>query len=189
MICKSNYEFNIPLVVLLPTIANHPTNVLTTTKVTPMAGQVFHCSVQLTREEGRKIIDGAMAQAREAKLPPITIIVLDGGGHVIAAEREDGCAPLRFPVAQGKAYASLGIGVASGVSGARNAERTAFVASVAAASQGPFVAVAGGVPILNSQHCVIGAVGVSGASSDEDQQAAIAGIERAGLNWGLEPGE
>ena len=142
-----------------------------------MAGHVFHCSVQLTREEGRKIIDGAMAQAREAKLPPLTIIVLDG------------CAPLRFPVAQGKAYASLGIGVASGVSGARNAERTAFVASVAAASQGHFVAVAGGVPILNNQHCVIGAVGVSGASSDEDQQAAIAGIERAGLNWGLEPGE
>jgi uncharacterized protein GlcG (DUF336 family) len=154
-----------------------------------MAGHVFHCSVQLTREEGRKIIDGAMAQAREAKLPPLTIIVLDGGGHVVAAEREDGCAPLRFPVAQGKAYASLGIGVASGVSGARNAERTAFVASVAAASQGHFVAVAGGVPILNNQHCVIGAVGVSGASSDEDQQAAIAGIELAGLSWGLEPGE
>jgi uncharacterized protein GlcG (DUF336 family) len=152
-----------------------------------MAGQVFHCSVQLTREQGRKVIDGAMAQARDASLMPLTIVVLDGGGHVVAAEREDGCAPLRFPVAQGKAYAALGIGVASGVMGARNAERTAFIASVAAASQGHFVAVAGGVPILDEQNCVIGAVGVSGASSDEDQQAAIAGIELAGLHWGLAP--
>ncbi|TVU90123.1 MULTISPECIES: GlcG/HbpS family heme-binding protein [Halomonadaceae] len=152
-----------------------------------MAGQVFHCSVQLTREQGRKIIDGAMALARKADLTPLTIVVLDGGGNLVAAEREDGCAPLRFPVAKGKAYASLGIGVASGVLGERNAERTAFVASVASASQGHFVAVAGGVPILNEQSHVIGAVGVSGASSDEDQQAAIAGIELAELRWGLEP--
>lgn len=152
-----------------------------------MAGNVFHCSVQLTREQGRRIIDGAMEQARKENLPPLTIVVLDGGGHLVAAEREDGCAPLRFPVAKGKAYAALGIGVASGVVGERNAERTAFVASVAAASHGHFVAVAGGVPILNDQQRVIGAVGVSGASSEEDQQAAIAGIEQAGLCWGLAP--
>lgn len=152
-----------------------------------MAGQVFHCSVQLTREQSRRIVDGAMQQARHLALPPLTIVVLDGGGNLVAAEREDGCAPLRFAVAQGKAYAALGIGIASGVIGARNAERTAFVASVAAASQGHFVAVAGGVPILNQHSCLIGAVGVSGASSEEDQQAAIAGIELAGLPWGLEP--
>lgn len=152
-----------------------------------MAGNVFHCSVQLTREQSRHIIDVAIAWAREANLPPLTIVVLDGGGNLVTAEREDGCAPLRFPVAKGKAYASLGVGVASGVLGERNAERTAFVASVAAASQGHFVAVAGGVPILDKHHCVIGAVGVSGASSDEDQQVAIAGIEQAGLRWGLEP--
>lgn len=152
-----------------------------------MAGQVFHCSVQLTREQSRQAIDGAIQQARRAKLPPLTIVVLDGGGNLVAAEREDGCAPLRFPVAKGKAYASLGIGVASGVLGERNAERTAFVASVAAASQGHFIAVAGGVPILDEHDRVIGAVGISGASSDEDQQAAIAGIEQAGLRWGLEP--
>lgn len=152
-----------------------------------MAGNVFYCSVQLTREQGRRIIDGAMEQARKENLPPLTIVVLDGGGHLVAAEREDGCAPLRFPVANGKAYAALGIGVASGVVGERNAERTAFVASVAAASQGHFVAVAGGVPILNDQQRVIGAVGVSGASSEEDQKAAIAGIEQAVLCWGLAP--
>ncbi len=102
-------------------------------------------------------------------------------------EREDGCAPLRFPVASGKAFAALGNGAASGVIGARNDERPAFLASVAAASGGRSIPVAGGVLILDVDQCVIGAVGVSGASSAEDEQAAIAGIEAAGLSWGLEP--
>ncbi|RUR55032.1 GlcG/HbpS family heme-binding protein [Vreelandella populi] len=152
-----------------------------------MASNVYHAKVVLTRAQAKAILEGATAQAREADLPPLTLVVLDGGGHLVAAEREDGCAPLRFPVAQGKAYAALGIGIASGVVGERNNERSAFLASVAAASQGHFVPVAGGVPILDNDNCVIGAVGVSGASSNEDQQAAIAGIEAAGLVWGLEP--
>lgn len=149
--------------------------------------KVFRCSVQLTRAQGRGIIDGAIAAAREESLPPLTLVVLDGGGHPVAAEREDGCAPLRFPVARGKAHAALGIGVASGVVGERNAGRPAFLASVATAAGGHFVPVAGGVPILDAEGGVIGAVGVSGASSEEDERAAIAGIEAAGLAWGREP--
>ena len=152
-----------------------------------MAGNVYLANVQLTRAQARAVVGGAITQAREADLSPLTIVVLDGGGHVVVAEREDGCAPLRYPVAQGKAFAALGIGVASGVTGERNHERPAFLAGVAAASQGKFIPVAGGVLILDGQDCVIGAVGVSGASSSEDQQAAIAGIEAAGLKWGLEP--
>ena len=152
-----------------------------------MAGKVFHCSVQLTRAQGRTILDGAFAKAREVKLPPLTVVVLDGGGHVVAAEREDGCAPLRFPVARGKAFAALGNGLGSSVVGQRNAERPAFLASVAAASEGQFIPVAGGVLILDAKQRVIGAVGVSGASSDDDERTAIAGIEAAGLAWGLQP--
>ncbi|GGC87014.1 GlcG/HbpS family heme-binding protein [Vreelandella lutescens] len=153
-----------------------------------MAINVFMCSVQLSREKASAIVDGAIAQARAAGLPPLTLVVLDGGGHVVVAEREDGCAPLRFPVAQGKAHAALGMGIASGIIGERNTERPAFLASVAAASNGHFVPVAGGVPILDAQQCVIGAIGVSGASSDEDQQVAIDGIKAAELRWGLAPG-
>ncbi|XQU08118.1 heme-binding protein [Halomonas sp. LY9] len=153
-----------------------------------MAINVFMCSVQLSREKASAIVDGAISQARAAGLPPLTLVVLDGGGHVVVAEREDGCAPLRFPVAQGKAHAALGMGIASGIIGERNTERPAFLASVAAASNGHFVPVAGGVPILDAQQCVIGAIGVSGASSDEDQQVAIAGIKAAELRWGLAPG-
>lgn len=152
-----------------------------------MAGKVYRCSVQLTRAQGRAIVDGAFHKARELGTEPLTVVVLDGGGHVVAAEREDGCAPLRFPVAQGKAFAALGNGAASGVLGERNVERPAFLASVAAASGGRFVPVAGGVLILDPQDQVIGAVGASGASSPEDENAVIAGIEAAGLDWGLEP--
>lgn len=152
-----------------------------------MAGKVYHSRVLLGRRQAREILDGAFALARGQAMPPLTVVVLDGGGHPVAVEREDGCAPLRFPVASGKAYAALGNGAASGVIGERNAERPAFLASVAAASGGRSVPVAGGVLILDDEHCVIGAVGVSGASSAEDERAAIAGIEAAGLAWGLEP--
>ncbi|KGE78791.1 GlcG/HbpS family heme-binding protein [Halomonas salina] len=152
-----------------------------------MAGKVYRSRVLLARLQGRSIIDGAIARAREAWMEPLTVVVLDGGGNLVAAEREDGCAPLRYPVAEGKAFAALGNGAASGVVGARNVERPAFLASVAAASNGRSVPVAGGVLILDTEESVIGAVGVSGASSSEDEAAAIAGIESAGLAWGLEP--
>ncbi|MFP4136739.1 MAG: GlcG/HbpS family heme-binding protein [Halomonas sp.] len=152
-----------------------------------MAGKVFRSHFQLGRRQARDILDGAFARAREQGMEPLTVVVIDAGGHVVAAEREDGCAPLRFPVAQGKAFAALGNGVASGVVGERNAERPAFLASVAAASGGHFVPVAGGVPILDEEGRVIGAAGASGASSAEDEAAVIAGIEAAGLDWGREP--
>ncbi|EPC01487.1 GlcG protein [Litchfieldella anticariensis FP35 = DSM 16096] len=152
-----------------------------------MAGKVFRCSVQLSRLQGRAILDGAFAKAQEEEMEPLSVVVLDSGGNIVAAEREDGCAPLRIPVARGKAFAALGNGAASGVVGERNAERPAFLASVAAASGGQFIPVAGGVLILDDGERVIGAVGVSGASSAEDESAAIAGIEAAGLAWGLEP--
>ncbi|MCK2184202.1 GlcG/HbpS family heme-binding protein [Halomonas getboli] len=152
-----------------------------------MAGKVYRSRVLLARLEGRSIIDGAIARARDAGMEPLTVVVLDGGGNLVAAEREDGCAPLRYPVAEGKAFAALGNGAASGVVGARNVERPAFLASVAAASGGRSVPVAGGVLILDPGERIIGAVGVSGASSNEDEAAAIAGVEAAGLAWGLEP--
>ncbi|MFM9269852.1 GlcG/HbpS family heme-binding protein [Halomonas elongata] len=152
-----------------------------------MAGKVYHSRVLLARHQGRSIIDGAIARARESGMEPLTLVVLDGGGHLVAAEREDGCAPLRYPVAEGKAFAALGNGAASGVVGARNVERPAFLASVAVASDGRFIPVAGGVLILDPDEHVIGAVGVSGASSAEDEAAAIAGIEAAGLAVGIEP--
>ncbi|WP_136066649.1 GlcG/HbpS family heme-binding protein [Modicisalibacter radicis] len=152
-----------------------------------MAGKVYLSHVQVSRLQARQVIETAFREARSAGMEPLTVVVLDMGGNIIAVEREDGCAPLRFPVAKGKAYAALGNGVASRVVGERNSERPAFLASVAAASDGQFVPVPGGVVILDDENRVIGAVGISGASSDEDERAAMAGIREAGFRPGLAP--
>lgn len=153
-----------------------------------MAGAVYRHRVSLSREAARGIVDGALAAARAAGMQPVTVVVLDGGGNLVAAEREDGCGPLRFPVAAGKAQAALGTGTASRVVGARNAARPAFLSAVAATAPEGFVAVAGGVLVLDGEGLVIGAVGVSGDASDNDETAAVAGIEAAGLAPGMEPG-
>jgi uncharacterized protein GlcG (DUF336 family) len=152
-----------------------------------MAGKVFRSSVKITRAQARQIVDGAFAVARARDMDPLTAFVMDGGGNMIAAEREDGCAPLRLPVSRGKAFAALGNGASSRTVGERNEQRPAFLASVAAAADGQFVPVAGGVLILDPNDEVIGAVGISGASSDEDEQVAIAGIEAAGFKAGTAP--
>jgi len=94
---------------------------------------------------------------------------------------------LRLAVSEGKAKAALGYGVSSGKIGERNHDRPAFLASVASASWGEFIPVAGGVLILDEQDQVIGAVGVSGDSSANDERAAIAGIEVARLRVGIAP--
>ncbi|TLX58355.1 heme-binding protein [Stutzerimonas nosocomialis] len=152
-----------------------------------MAGKVYRSSVAISRAQARRILDAAFAEARAKDMEPLTAFVMDGGGNLIAAEREDGCAPLRFAVARGKAFAALGNGVASRTVGERNEARPAFLAAVAAASDGRFIPVPGGVLILDGNEEVIGAVGVSGASSDEDEQAAISGIEAAGFKAGIVP--
>lgn len=152
-----------------------------------MAGKVYRSNVIITREKARRILDAAFAEARAKNMEPLTAFVMDGGGNLIAAEREDGCAPLRFPVARGKAFAALGNGISSRTVGERNELRPAFLAAVAAASDGSFIPVPGGVLILGEHDAVIGAVGVSGASSEEDEQVAIVGIEAAGFKAGIAP--
>ncbi len=123
--------------------------------------------------------------ARERNLKPMTVVVLDGGGHPVAVEREDGAGIARFEVARGKAWAALGVGTSSGAFGAANEERPAFLGAVSDATGGRAVPVAGGVPVIDDAGEIIGAVGVSGDASDADEAVAIAGIEVAGLGAGV----
>ncbi|WP_313289038.1 GlcG/HbpS family heme-binding protein [Stutzerimonas nitrititolerans] len=153
-----------------------------------MAGKVYRSRVAISRSQARRMLDATFAEARARDMEPLTAFVMDGGGNLVAAEREDGCAPLRLPVARGKAFAALGNGVSSRTVGERNELRPAFLASVAAASDGHFVPVPGGVLILDEHDEVIGAMGVSGASSDEDEHVAVTGIEAAGFKVGIVPG-
>ncbi len=139
---------------------------------------------QITLAQASRIIDAALKTGREKDFQQLTVVVLDAGGHAVALQREDNSGILRVEIATGKAYGALGFGVSSRVVGANNTDRPAFMAAVSAASGGRFIPVAGGVLVRDEQGQVIGAVGVSGDNSDNDEICAVAGIEAAGLSFG-----
>ncbi|MBY0336016.1 MAG: heme-binding protein [Acetobacteraceae bacterium] len=128
-----------------------------------------------------RVLEGVLQAGREAELLPLSVVVLDGGAQIVASAREDGCGVLRFEIARGKAQGALGMGIGSRTIRDRLKERVAFQAAIAAASEGRFIPVPGGVLILDAQGQAIGAVGVSGDASDRDEYAAIAGIQGAGF--------
>lgn len=134
----------------------------------------------ITLEEARRIIAGALDEGRRRGMAPLSVVVLDAGGHVKAFEREDGASNLRFEIAHGKAYGALGMGVGSRAIMARAEQQPTFVAAVSAAFGGALIPVPGGVLIVDSQQAIVGAVGATGDSSDNDEVAAVAGITAAG---------
>ena len=127
------------------------------------------------------IINAALAEARQLKLAPMTVAVLDAGGHVIACKREDGAGIVRFDIAYGKAWGALGMGFGTREITARAEKFPAFITSLYAISQGRAVPSPGGVLILDEDGDVIGAVGVSGDTGDNDELCALAGIQAAGF--------
>ncbi len=135
----------------------------------------------LDLETARTIIAGSRAHARSAGLRPLTVVVLDAGGHVVAAEREDGSSMKRFEIGFAKAHGALALGVGSRSIMARAEQQPSFVASVGAAIGGALVAVPGGVLIRDAHGSLLGAVGVTGDTSDNDEEAAVAGLDAAGL--------
>ncbi|ABQ30534.1 MULTISPECIES: GlcG/HbpS family heme-binding protein [Acidiphilium] len=136
---------------------------------------------RLTLEAANRIIEGARARGRELGLAPLTVVVLDAGGHMIALAREDGSGIARVEIATGKAWGGLGVGAGSRMLFDRwNAGGAGFVTALAAATGGRMVPVPGGV-LVTADGAVLGAVGISGDTSDNDEACAIAGIEAAGL--------
>jgi uncharacterized protein GlcG (DUF336 family) len=143
---------------------------------------VRRLAVDLPLATAERIADAALTAGRDANLLPLTVVVLDSGGHVVVQKREDGSGILRAAIAQGKAHGALGMGIGSRVIRDRLKERPAFQAAIAAASEGRFIPVPGGVLICRPEDgAVIGAVGISGDASDKDEYAAIAGVQAAGL--------
>lgn len=135
----------------------------------------------ITLRTARQIITAAFEAADRLKLKPLSVIVLDAGGNITAFERQDGSANLRFQIAHGKAYGALGLGIGSRAIMERAEQQPTFIASVTAAFGGALIPVPGGVLVTDEDGQVIGAVGVTGDTSDNDEAAAIAGIEAAGL--------
>ncbi|SFO78392.1 Uncharacterized conserved protein GlcG, DUF336 family [Geodermatophilus dictyosporus] len=132
-------------------------------------------------QTARTVIEGARAAAREKDLKPLTVVVLDAGGHVVAAEREDGSSTKRFEIAFGKAHGAIALGLGSRALMARAEQQPYFIAAATAAVGGSLVPVPGGVLVRDGSGTLLGAVGVSGDTSDNDEAAAVAGIEAAGL--------
>lgn len=135
------------------------------------------------------IVDEALAAGEAEGMNPLTVVVLDAGGHIVAMKRADGSGILRTEVAFGKAYAALGMGANTRGLNQALADRPAFQNAVAAASGGRFIAVPGGVLVREQGGAVaIGSVGVSGDTSDRDEHCAMEGIKAAGLDYMRPPG-
>lgn len=133
-------------------------------------------------DAARTIIRETLAKGRAMQLKPLSVIVLDAGGHVLAFEREDGAAPGRFGIAHGKAYGSVMLGMAGTAQMQRAEAQAYFMAAVNGVYGGQVIPVPGGVLIRDGSGAVIGAVGVTGDTSDNDAAAAVAGVEAAGLS-------
>lgn len=135
----------------------------------------------LTLAQADAVVDAAIAAAHQHRLLPLAVAVLDSGSQLVAFKREDGCANLRFEIARGKAAAALGMGMSTRLIRDRLAARPAFQSAIAAASQGQFIPVPGGVLLLDGEGRAVGAVGISGDTSDKDEFCAITGAQAAGL--------
>ena len=136
---------------------------------------------RISLAQANTIVDTALAAGRKANMQPLTVVVLDAGGHVICCKREDNSSIMRFEIASGKAWGSLGMGRPSRGLEQVALQRPHFVQAAIAASGGRMVPVAGGVLVINKAGETIGAVGVSGDTSDNDELCAIEGIRAAGL--------
>lgn len=136
---------------------------------------------EISANKARTIIRKALAKGGEMGFKPLSVVILDAGGHVKAFERSDGAAPGRFAIAHGKAYGSVMLGMAGTAQMARAESQAYFMAAVNGVYGGQVVPVPGGVLVRDKRGNVIGAVGVTGDTSDNDVIAAMAGIEAASL--------
>ena len=134
----------------------------------------------ISLDKARKIIAVTREKGRAMALKPLSVCVLDAGGHVLAFEREDGASPGRYEIAHAKAYGAVMLGMPGSAQLARAEAQAFFMAAVNGAFGGKVVPVPGGVLVMQDG-AVIGAVGVTGDTSDNDAAAGVAGIEAAGF--------
>lgn len=136
----------------------------------------------LTIEQARTIIAAALKKGAELGLKPLTVAVLDAGGAIVALERCDGASRMRPEIATGKANGAIALGLGSRAIFRRAQEQPYFVQSMNALAGGSLVPVPGGVLVRDGAGAIVGAVGITGDSSDNDELCAVAGIEAAGMS-------
>lgn len=139
----------------------------------------------LTLKKANQIINGALATARHLNLAPLTVVVLDENGFVKAMQREDGATNLKKDIAMAKAWGAVNMGMSSRSLAVVAEQRPAFMNALVDISEGKVMPVPGGVLIRNEDNHIIGAVGISGDVSDQDERSAVAGIKEAGFIAGI----
>ncbi len=138
--------------------------------------------ISLSLTQSQAIIASALAAARHKGYKPMGVVVVDAAAQAIAFAREDGASALRLDIAHGKAGAAIGMGVSSRALAVRAKDMPAFFGTIATNAQQPFIPQTGAVLITNAQGDIVGAVGASGGTGDEDEEIVISGIGAAGLN-------
>ncbi len=138
----------------------------------------------LTLQQAQTIIDAALKKSKEAGYQPMGIAVLDAAGHLKAFASEDGASMFRFDVARAKAWGAVGMGVASRKLAERAKDNPNFFVALAATADGRFLPQTGAVVIRDASGQLLGAVGASGGTGDEDEAICIAGVQAAGLAAG-----
>jgi uncharacterized protein GlcG (DUF336 family) len=136
---------------------------------------------ELSLRIANNIISQALEKARDMGIKPVTVVVLDAGGHLKAMQREDGASMFRFDVATGKAWAAVAMDASSRALASRAKENPNFFITLAATAGGKFLPQPGGVLIRDAQGRILGAAGASGGTGDEDEAVCAFGIEQAGL--------
>lgn len=136
---------------------------------------------RITLAQAQKTIAAAFTKGAELGLKPLSVAVLDAGGHLIAFERQDGASILRAQIATAKAAGALALGVSSRKIGDMAAERPSFIAALGPISPSGVMPAAGGVIVVDGEGLPIGAVGITGDTSDNDEACALVGIAAAGL--------
>lgn len=135
----------------------------------------------ITLEQANTIIAAAFVKARTLSLKPLTVAVLDTGGRLLALQRQDGASLLRPEIAIGKAAGALGMGMSSRKLGEVASERPDFVAALTKLAPDGLIPAAGGLLIVGADRRPVGAVGVTGDSSENDEICAAAGLAEVGL--------
>ena len=136
---------------------------------------------KLTLTQANAIIEQALVKAREMKIKPLAVVVLDDGGNLVAAQREDHASMFRFDIARGKAWGAVAMGSSSRALAKRAKDNPNFFVTLAATAQGKFLPQIGAVLIKSAQGEILGSAGASGGTGEEDEACCAYGVEKAGL--------
>ncbi|HWK13988.1 MAG TPA: heme-binding protein [Rhizobiaceae bacterium] len=136
---------------------------------------------RISLAKANRMISAALAKGKELGLKPLSVSVLDAGGHIIAFQRQDGASNLRYQIATGKAFGALALGIGPRAVNKLAMDRPHFFTGLSGVSEGKIIPVPGGALVKTKSGEIIGAVGVTGDTSDNDEIAAVAGVEAAGF--------